>query len=330
MKVKEKVLEYLEERRGEPISGTELAERLSVSRNAVWKAIKSLQKEGYVISGVTNRGYILDDSNDILSRQSIEPFLQGMARELRLEVYKSVTSTNTVAKTMAMDGEPEGKVIIAEEQTKGKGRMGRSFYSPKGTGIYFSILLRPQMKAEEALFITTSAAVAVARAIEKISDCKAQIKWVNDIYCDGKKVCGILTEAGVDFESQGLEYAVLGIGINVAKPAGDFPEELQDKATSLFGDKPNQAETRSRLVAEVLNEFWECYRQGATKEYLTEYRERSFLIGQQVYVVNQEELGLARVIDIDEEARLVVQRQNGTLQALSSGEVSVKPAIDQA
>lgn len=323
MKVKEKVLEYLEEHRGEPVSGTELAERLSVSRNAVWKAIKSLQKEGYVISGVTNKGYILDASNDILSRQSIEPFLQGVARELRLEVYKSVTSTNTVVKTLAMEGEPEGKVIIAEEQTKGKGRLGRSFYSPKGSGIYFSILLRPQMKAEDALFITTSAAVAVARAIEKVSDCRAKIKWVNDIYCDGKKVCGILTEAGVDFESRGLEYAVLGIGINVAKPAGDFPEELRDKATSLFGDKPNQPETRSRLVAEVLNEFWECYRQGTTKEYMTEYKERSFLIGQQVYVVNQEELGLARVIDIDEEARLVVQLQDGTIKMLSSGEVSV-------
>ncbi len=323
MGVKDKVLKYLEENRGRTVSGTEMAELLSVSRNAVWKAVRSLQDGGYAITGVPNRGYTMDASNDILSRQSIEPFLWGGAKDLRIQVHKLVSSTNTLGKELAMNGEPEGAVIVAEEQNGGKGRMGRSFYSPKGTGVYFSLLLRPEQNAEDALFLTTTAAVAVARAIEKVTSEHASIKWVNDVYCHGKKVCGILTEAGMDFESRRLDYAVVGIGINVTQPEHGFPQELTNKAAALCDSKPERAETRSRLIAETLSEFWDCYRNGNGSSCMEEYRKRSFLIGHTVEIVGREDAGQALVLDVDEKARLRVRFRDGTEKALSSGEVSI-------
>jgi BirA family biotin operon repressor/biotin-[acetyl-CoA-carboxylase] ligase len=271
---------------------------------------------------------VMMKENNRLSRRQIEGYLKDCAHQLHLEIHESVDSTNTLAKNYAIDGAPEGTVVIAEHQTKGKGRMGRSFYSPEGTGVYFSIVLRPMIQAEEALFITTSAAVAVARAIEKVSGSKAEIKWVNDIYCNGKKVCGILTEAGMSAEKQCLDYAILGIGINVIKPEGDFPEDIRNRADAIFNGPCNMEAVRNQLVAEVLNEFWTCYEQGNTKAYMTEYRKRSFLIGQQVYINGDHQPKPALVLDIDEEARLVVEYPDGTQKALSSGEVSAKPMME--
>jgi BirA family biotin operon repressor/biotin-[acetyl-CoA-carboxylase] ligase len=250
MNVKEQLLSVLENNRGENISGAELARKLSVSRNAVWKAVKSLQEVGYSITSALNKGYCLSNENDIISVQSIAKYLNEDTKKLMLEVHKEVTSTNSILKEYAEKGEQEGKVIVAEKQSSGRGRMNRSFYSPEGTGIYLSILLKPNLTFQESLLITTTAAVAVAEAIEKVSGCEAKIKWVNDIYCKGKKVCGILTEASLDMESGALKYAVLGIGINVLKPAGDFPEELKDIAAAVFDAELYSSDARS-LLAEV-------------------------------------------------------------------------------
>lgn len=266
--------------------------------------------------------------NNRLSKQHIETYLQGYAGQLQLEIYESVDSTNILAKNHAIAGAPEGTVVIAEHQTKGKGRMGRKFFSPEGTGVYFSIVLRPGIPAEDALFLTTSAAVAVARAIEKISGNRTEIKWVNDIYCNGKKVCGILTEAGMNCEKQYLEYAIVGIGINVVKPEGDFPEDIRNRADGIFAENHDLGAVRNRLVAEVLNEFWAFYKQGDKKAYMEEYRKRSFLIGQQVYIMGDYQPEPVVVMDVDEEARLVVQCLDGTQKVLSSGEVSVKPMME--
>lgn len=324
--VKQQVLSILEGKKGESISGVALAKDLSVSRNAVWKAIKSLQNEGHAITAVTNKGYCLSSNNDILSKQSIDTYLSDNTKGLTIEVHKTVTSTNTLLKESAIHGESEGKVIIAEEQTEGRGRFGRSFYSPSKTGIYMSILLRPKMTAEESQFITTSAAVAVARAIEKISGCEAKIKWVNDVYCSGKKVCGILTEAAIDFESGGLEYAVVGIGINISKPEGDFPKELKDIATSILGEERCSANIKSKLIAEILNGFWEYYENSSGKEFLEEYRNRSFLLGKEIMVVSGGKQERALAMDIDDKGQMVVKLPNGKIKTLFSGEVSVIPA----
>jgi BirA family biotin operon repressor/biotin-[acetyl-CoA-carboxylase] ligase len=324
MNVKEQLLFVLENNRGENISGAELARKLSVSRNAVWKAVKSLQEEGYSITSALNKGYCLSNENDIISVQSIAKYLNEDTKKLMLEVHKEVTSTNSILKEYAEKGEQEGKVIVAEKQSSGRGRMNRSFYSPEGTGIYLSILLKPNLTFQESLLITTTAAVAVAEAIEKVSGCEAKIKWVNDIYCKGKKVCGILTEASLDMESGALKYAVLGIGINVLKPAGDFPEELKDIAAAVFDAELYSSDARSLLAAEVLNNFWKYYKKIGVDSCLGEYRKRSFLIGKDIYVISGSEQKKAKAIDIDEQYRLIVKLQDGSIEPLSSGEVSVK------
>ncbi len=325
MSAKQHVLAVLEENKGVSVSGAKLAGELSISRNAVWKAIKTLQEEGYSITAVTNKGYCLADDNDILSVQSITPYLTGYKDILRLEVQQSVTSTNILLKKLASLGEAEGKVLIAEEQTCGRGRMGRDFYSPSKTGIYMSILLRPKLSIEDSLFITTAAAVAVARAIEKITNCEAKIKWVNDIFCNGKKVCGILTEAGIDFEGGGLEYAVLGIGINVANPEGGFPTELKDVATSIISEKLYSSNVRSQITAETLNNFWQYYENISEKTFLKEYRDRSLIIGKEIIVVSGDKSQPALALDIDDRARLIVKFTDGEIKTLSSGEVSIRP-----
>jgi len=325
LSAKQDVLSVLEENKGKNVSGAKLAQELSISRNAVWKSIKALQEEGYSITATTNKGYSLSVDNDILSNQSITPYLSGNAVNLRLEVHKSVTSTNTLLKELAGQGEPEGKVLIAEEQTCGRGRLGRGFYSPANTGIYMSILLRPKLTVEDSLFITTSAAVAVAKSIEKVTDCEAKIKWVNDIYCNGKKVCGILTEAGIDFEGGGLEYAVLGIGINVSKPKEGFPDELKNIATAICGRNKYSSDLRSQLVAEILNNFRIYYENISKKLFLAEYRERSLLIGKEIIVISGEKSERALALEIDNRARLIVKLSDGEVKTLSSGEVSIRP-----
>ncbi|NLP34822.1 MAG: biotin--[acetyl-CoA-carboxylase] ligase [Clostridiales bacterium] len=323
MTLKQEILKILEENRGKSISGTKLAQQLFVTRSAVWKAIKSLQKEGYRITAVTNKGYCLAPYNDIISAESIDPFLRDKAREFTLHVHQSVTSTNTIAKGMAAQGALEGTVIIAREQTEGRGRMGRTFYSPDSTGAYFSIILRPKLSIEDSLRITTATAVAVAKAIERIAGVEAKIKWVNDIFVNGKKVCGILTEASLNFENGGLEYAVVGIGLNITTQ--DFPEDIKAIAGSIFKDKPKDTPITSILIAEILNNIADIKDTLIDEKYLEEYRNRSFLIGKDILVLKGDKKIPARAITIDDKARLVVEYEDKTIEPLSSGEVSIRP-----
>jgi len=322
MNVKTQVLEVLESNRGTFISGTELANKISVSRNAVWKAIKALEEEGYEISAIKNRGYSLSEETDILSEQSIQKYLKEYPDVFDIEVYKVIESTNNKAKALGAEGAAEGKVVLAEEQTGGKGRLGRKFFSPNGSGIYMSILLRPQVEATKALLITTAAAVAVAEAIEAVSDKEAKIKWVNDIFIENKKVCGILTEASLGMENGGVEYAVLGIGINVKEPKGGFPEEIEDIATSVF--KEANTDVRSQLVAQILERFWGYYQVLCDKTYMEEYKRRSFLIGKEITVISGEERRLATALEINDECQLKVRMEDGEECILSTGEVSIK------
>ncbi|MDY4104544.1 MAG: biotin--[acetyl-CoA-carboxylase] ligase [Oscillospiraceae bacterium] len=321
MALKDRVLALLEDNRGSYLSGEEIARQLGVSRNSVWKAVRQLQSEGHGIDGVTNRGYALRADSGVVSVPGIMKYLRH--RDLALSVYPTVTSTNTLLKQAAEDGTPEGTVFVAEEQTAGRGRLGRSFYSPAGTGIYFSILLRPSMPASESLLITTGAAVACAQALEAVSGVETQIKWVNDIYAAGKKVCGILTEASMDLESGGLHYAVLGIGVNLLKPDGDFPEDIRDKAGALFSDD-RDGDIRCRIVAEVLDRFLDLYAHLTEKRFLEEYRRRSMLTGQSVDVLRGGTVTPAVVEGIDDAFALIVRYADGRVEHLGSGDVSVR------
>ena len=247
MPLKERVLAVLEENKGKSVSGSEIARSVGMTRSAVWKAVKILREEGYSICAVTNKGYCLSEENDFLSEQAIVPNLRTEKLGRKLDVFKTIDSTNNFAKSLAQLGAEHGTTVISEVQTQGKGRMGKNFYSPLGMGIYMSVIIRPKLSVEHSLLITSCAAVAVAEAIEKVSGIDCKIKWVNDIYAGNKKLCGILTEASVDVEQGGLEYAVVGIGLNVQNVT--FPKNVADIATSIKLET-NENVSRSLLAAE--------------------------------------------------------------------------------
>lgn len=324
MTVKEKILDIFERSRGQFLSGGELAAALGVSRNAVWKAVKQLEAEGYRFDSVHGRGYRLQEENDVLSEQGIRKYLGSAGEQLDLRVYQTITSTNTVLKEMAAEGAPEFTVLAAAEQTAGRGRMNRPFYSPTATGLYLSILLRPKMRAEEALFITTAAAVSVARVVEELSGRQAGIKWVNDVFVDGKKICGILTEAAFDMESGTLEYAVAGIGVNISTPEGGFPDEIKDIATSVFGEEPPPADARNKIAAGILRYFTEYYENLPAHTFFEDYVRRSVVIGRDIFVLGKGEPRPAKALAIDPNCNLLVRYEDGSEEVLSSGEISVK------
>ncbi len=317
MNIKEKVLEIMENSRGKRISGAEIAVRLGVSRNAVWKAVNSLKADGHIIESEASKGYMLSDESDIFTARSVEALLGELNSRFSVTVADSVDSTNSELKRTAEKGGKEGEVLIAKTQTNGRGRLGRSFYSPDDTGLYMSILLRPLFSAEKALYITTAAAAAVSEAIDVVTGRSSEIKWVNDIYLDGKKVCGILTEASIDFESGGLQYAVLGIGVNVSTK--DFPEELKNIASDIGGNR----RMLPILSAEIIRRFSAYYDALGTLSFLGSYRERSLLIGKDISFEKSGKIMRAKAVDIDEKARLVVVTESGERIALSSGEVTL-------
>ncbi|MBQ2815643.1 MAG: biotin--[Clostridia bacterium] len=319
MTTKERVFELIKIEDGRAISGENIAKALGISRAAVWKAINALRKDGYSISAVTNKGYSL--SGDYILKSEIEAHLNDK-NAFSITVLKKVDSTNTYLKNAAEKGEIDGSVIIAETQTAGKGRLGRHFYSEKG-GLYMSILVRPNMPTERSLFITTGTAVAVSRAIEKICEKNVGIKWVNDIFLNGKKVCGILAEGASDFETGRLQYAVVGIGINVTEPKGKFNKEIADIATAIY-DKDEPYGIKNRLAAEILNQFSEIMNAPDDKTVIDEYRARSIIIGKEVNIIENGELKTVTVADIDDTAAIILKTDDGNIIKKTSGEISIK------
>lgn len=326
MTTKEKLLGLLENHREEYLSGEELAKTLAVSRAAVWKAVKSLQQEGYPIDAVTNRGYRLSRGGDRLSAPGIRKYLEPGYRDIPITVAEETLSTNTALRALAEAGAPEGTVYIAQSQTGGRGRMGRSFYSPAGTGLYLSLLLRPvSWKPARAAQLTAAAAAAMCEAIREVTGKEPGIKWVNDILLDGKKVCGILTEASFSMESGVLEYAVLGLGVNVYPPEGGFPKELEGVAGAVL-DAPGE-DVRNRLAGEFLNRFLAGYERPEDRSFLDTYRRRSVAVGREVTVLSGGHERRAFAYAVDDDCRLLVRYDDGTEQALSYGEIRI--TIDQ-
>ena len=260
---------------------------------------------------------------DIISKNEIDSLISvDLKSELNITVLEKTESTNLLLKNMAANGAEEGTVVIAGEQTGGIGRMGRSFFSPGNTGIYMSLLLKPDIEPQKSVFITTAAAVAVCRALEKNGIENAGIKWVNDIYVNGKKVCGILTQGSIIPESKKLGFAILGIGINVYQPEEGFPEEIQNIADSIFKEK--KAGLRSKIIADILTCFYEIYDSFNECAYVEEYINRSIIIGKRVDVLAGNSVKRALVTGIDKDCKLCVEYEDGSCDALDSGEVSLR------
>ncbi len=303
---------------GEALRGEEFALQLSVTRAAVWKAVQELRAEGVPIVADRARGYCIPKGADVLCQETVQEALPGHA----LQWHECIDSTNLQARRWAQAGAPHGAVVVACAQTGGRGRLGRHFESPKG-GIYFSIILRPKSQKQGLSLLTAAAAVAVCRSVQTLCGIRLQIKWVNDLFWENKKCAGILTEAMSNLESGGFEHLICGIGINYALPPEALPEELADIATSLYG--PNSAPCpRAVLLGEIVQAFMGLYEALPNRDFLGEYRERNFVPGKRVWVLQGEGYE-AEALAIDDEARLQVCLADGEIRTLNSGEVSIRP-----
>ncbi len=320
---KEKVLAILSRESGF-LSGEVISGRLGVTRAAVSAAVKQLREEGYQIASVTNRGYRLEGSPDKLTRGSLLTVLNEERMD-NVIVLPVTDSTNSRLRELSYDGVPEGTVVIANEQTRGRGRSGRTFVSLKDSGIYLSYLLRPRVKPADTVNITAWTAVAVAEAVKEVCGDLPGIKWVNDLVMNGRKIAGILTEMVVESESGGLGSLIIGIGINVNQEQGDFPPEIAPIATSIRRET-GQACSRALLAASVIGHLDRMYEDwpGQRDRYLALYRDADITCGRDILVSGKNGEIPARALSIGDDFSLCVQYQDGRQENLISGEVSIK------
>ena len=320
--IQEKVMFLLEKKQGETISGGYMARALNVSRTAVWKAVHLLIEKGNDIEIVPNSGYRLNSAGDRLSVPAVQQYLRTGSFGRSLEILEVTDSTMNYIRRMDVSEKDEGFCVISNEQTGGKGRLQRHFYSPPNEGIYMSFLLKPRIRLSETPFLTICAAAAVSRAIDKICGVNTQIKWVNDVYCGGKKICGILTEAALSAEIGSIDYAVTGIGVNT----GQIPEEISSTAASVF-EQTGLKGIRCRLAAEILNEFEDIYfgftMYDQKKEILNEYESKLFILGRQVQVDALDRRYNAVVLGINDDAELLVECEDKTRHTINSGEINL-------
>ena len=272
MSSKDEVLALLERNRGSFLSGQEIARGLLISRNAVWKAINALRGAGYRIEAVTNRGYRLSSDSDVLSSEGIAPYLTEEVDSSLIHVFDQLVSTNETAKEMALKGAPHGTVVTADMQTGGRGRRDHSFYSPSG-GIYVSFILRPdRFPYRDPATVTAYMAVAVVDTVKEMASREARIKPVNDIFLDGKKICGILTESVSDFESGEIGWIAAGIGLNYRLDPELIPEELKGKIGSVF--EMRDAPPRNAVLGDLIVRILCGYRGRSPEDVMRRYRER--------------------------------------------------------
>ncbi len=310
---------------GGTISGAALAAELGISRNSVWKAIHSLQEEGYDIRSEQSKGYYLASAADILSQEAIEESIRrsGIPESvLSIQLFDSLDSTNNYCKKLPYDG--PATAVLADYQSSGRGRLGRTFVSPKGTGIYLTYSFKPRFPIAQVTLVTTTAAVLTHRILSEISGETLGIKWVNDIYRGSRKICGILTEALGGLENGNFERIIVGIGINCLPQ--EFPVELAGKAGSLT-DLANPAWGRNEIAASLIAALHRALGEQENLDdpaYLDYYREHCFIIGRSVDVLEAGKAPVpAYVTGIDSEYRLLVRTGEGE-RALSGGEVSLK------
>ena len=309
----------------EPVSGEGICKTLGVTRAAVWKTIDQLRQEGYAIDAAPKRGYTLSSVPDRLDTALVRAYLSGHPWQALTAAVPSVDSTNNACKRLAAEGAPDGTVVLTDRQTAGRGRRGRTFVSPPG-GLYFSTILRPHAKPEALMHLTAMAAVAAARAVFAVSGVYPDIKWTNDLILNGRKLCGILTELSVEGETGELQYVVAGIGFNVSQREEDFVGEVSKIATSILretGRLISRAELSAAMIEE-LDALYTALRSGETSGYLDEYRRRCVTIGREVQLLWQDTKEKVTALDVDEEFGLIVRRENGTVETVRTGEVSVR------
>jgi BirA family biotin operon repressor/biotin-[acetyl-CoA-carboxylase] ligase len=319
--MKAEILTMLRESDGY-VSGQELCNKFGVSRTAVWKAINQLKDMGYVIEAVSNKGYHMVSAPDVMNEAEIRSLLHTEWAGQELFCYDTIDSTNTKAKDLAEQGYPSGTLVVSDQQVAGKGRRGRSWESPSGSGIFMTLLLKPEINPNNASMLTLVAALATAKAISDITEADARIKWPNDIVINGRKICGILTEMSAQFDY--INHIVIGIGINVHNET--FPEEISQTASSLLLECGRRFH-RASLIARFLECFEKDYAvfletedlEGLMKEY------NALLVNtqKQVRVLDPKEPFEGKAIGITKKGELIVDTWESR-KLVSSGEVSVR------
>lgn len=311
------------------VSGQQLCDQFGVSRTAVWKVINQLKEEGYEIESVPRKGYrLVETPKDILSKSEIASRLHTKWAGRKLYYLESTGSTNTDAKRLAEEGEPHGTTIVANMQTAGRGRRGRTWQSPAGANTYFTILLKPDFSPDKASMLTLVMALSVAEAIEEITGLKADIKWPNDIVVHKKKVVGMLTEMSTTPEMDEIQYVVIGVGTNVNYDSPeDFPEELRPTATSLrmeAGHLINRAALTERVLARFEVNYEKFEETLDLSGLMDSYEKHLINVGAQVRVLDPagEYTGISRGINAVGE--LLVEKENGETINVYAGEVSVR------
>ncbi len=321
--MKQKILLFLKEQQGY-VSGQDISNSLGVSRTAIWKYINALREDGYVIDSLTRKGYRLIYSPDILSKEDIRKYLPENLIKGELEVFQTIDSTNEEAKRAYGRGCADGSLFVSDQQTRGKGRRGRSWISPKGQDVFFSFLLKPQnLPPECASMITLIAALAGVRTVESHTEVPCQIKWPNDIVMNGRKVCGILTEMSADMDC--IHYLVPGIGFNLNRT--QFDESIGDIASSVRQESGKEV-NRARFVADFTKEFIKLYEIFLGEQNLAslmdDYNNHLINVNRQVKIIHKEGEVIRTALGINEWGELLVRDDQGEIEKIFSGEVSVR------
>ena len=325
--MRSQILNLLKQSGNDFLSGEDLAERLNVSRTAIWKHINALRDSGYDIESVPRSGYRLINSPDLLSAEEISTALSTKILGSTIKYFTSTDSTNNQAKKLAMQGATDGTIVISEEQLGGRGRLSRMFFSPKYKGIWFSVILRPKFLPQEAPKCTLLAAVAIAKAIDEATGIKVGIKWPNDILYNGKKIVGILTEMNAEMDC--VNYIVIGMGINVNITSDEMPDDIKETATSL-NQIAKKDISRLKLLTSILNNLEELYlavQERGFAPIFDEWRKYSITLNQHIKVigVNDSETFEGVAVDIDNDGALLV-KTNGQIKRVLAGDVSIRPS----
>ncbi len=324
MTTKDKVLQLLMECEGQAVSGQEMADELNVSRTAVWKCIKELEQQGYAIESVRKKGYILHDFPDKIEKAHIMPLLETKRYGRTLEVYETCESTQFIAHQRAQENTKDGTLIIADEQTKGKGRLLRPWESTKAAGIWMSLIIRPSLTFREAPQVTLVTAVAIVQALREVVGVEAHIKWPNDIFLNGKKLTGILTELQADPDR--IQAMIVGIGMNVNQKEEDFPESLRSIATSLRIET-GKKQDRAPIIAAILKQmerFVALYEREGFAPIKLLWESYAITTGKPIRATLVDEIVEGEAIGITDDGRLQVQLEDGTVRTLYSADVTLK------
>lgn len=318
--MKKEVLRFLKENQGEYFSGEKISEALGVSRTAIWKKIKKLKEEGYNIESISSKGYKLIESEDVLNNEEILLLTDEYNWIDKVYYFDTIDSTNDELKRRAFE-EKGNLVAISKEQTKGRGRLGRTWESKDG--IYMSYLIRPEILPENASLFTQIGAAAMISTFKVLSDVDVKVKWPNDIVINGKKICGILTELNAELNK--VNYIILGIGVNLNQEK--FNEELENIATSLFIET-SKKQSYKKFVEVFLKEFdillKEFVDNNNIEISLKICRDESAVIGKEINIINGENIRQVKAIDLNEKGQLVILNENNEKEEIFYGEVSIR------